>query len=221
MNIFYGVVAAILLVIIIFQGRNLIPRVFSFLMPGDRNLYFKDLSDSPGSPERDEMIRPVIEKLESLGFTRLGIMAEKAPLWGRESREISLASAADKIIASVGFRRNKPSYFLYTPFTGGEVVITAYNSFRDFFKDDFATAVVASGDLDEMMEVHKIQVQHFLEKGRTPFQDYSRDSVIKATNLYYSSPYPRRQLRIAGVINLLFFLVLVFLFVISARAAFF
>ena len=88
MNIFYGVVAAILLVIIIFQGRNLIPRVFSFLMPGDRNLYVQDLSACPGSPARAEMIRPVIVRLESLGFTRLGIMAEKHPSGAGEPGDI-------------------------------------------------------------------------------------------------------------------------------------
>jgi hypothetical protein len=219
MDIIFGIIAAILLVFLIFQGKSLVPRIISFLAPGDRKLYFEEFTQEPLGTERQETLRPVIEKLEILGFSMLGMMVEKPPLWAHETREIAMASASNKIFASIGLRRNNPSYFLYTPFAGGEVVITAHNSFRDYFKDDFATAVVNSGDLEEMLEVHKKQVENFIEKGRTPYQEYTRESFIRATNLYYSSPYPRKKLRVAGIINLLFFLFLIFLFAIFFRAA--
>jgi hypothetical protein len=213
MNIILLVLAFIFLIIIFFQFRNNLPRILSFLHPGDRHLYFEDNPQPPIEDIRREMIRPVIEKLEAVGFSQLGIMVDKPPLWAKGSREIALASPTRQVFASIGFRGLKPSYFFYTPFTGGQMIITAHNSFRDLNKDDFITTIVPSGEVAEMLETHKNQVEKFVSRGFTPYYDYSRDSVIQATNLYYNSPYPRRQLRIAGTINLLFMLICILIFV--------
>ncbi len=220
MNIILAVLALIFLIIVIFQFRTMVPRIISFMRPGERHLYFEDNPQPPIDEMRREMVRPVIEKLEALGFTQLGIMVDKPPLWAKGSREIALASSSRHTFASIGFRGLKPSYFLYTPFTGGQLAITAHNSFRDFAKNDFVTTVVASGDLEEMLETHKKQVEDFIARGFTPYRDYTRETVIEATNLYYNSPYPRRQLRVAGTINLLFVLVCFLIFIFLALGAF-
>jgi hypothetical protein len=210
--------AALLLVVIIFQIRSRIPQIISFFSPDNRKLYFQDNPDPPIDSIRQEMVKPTFEKLESRSFKQIGLMLEKPPLWARSSREMVLVSTDKKIIASVGFRGLKLSYFFYTPFQGGQVVVTAYNSFRNFHKDDFATAVVNSGDIDEMLEVHKNAVDNFIAKGYTPFNEYTREAVILATNQYYKSPYPRRQLFIAGITNSAFFLLSLLAFYIALRA---
>lgn len=219
MNAFFTILAALLLVFIVWQARTVLPRIVSFLLPVKRRLYFEDDLQKPVEAAKRETLRPVIEKLESLGFKPLGMMVEKFPLWAGVSREISMTSPAAKTIASLGFRRRKPSYFFYTPFTGGEVVITSYNSFRDFNKDDFVTTVVPSGEPAEMLEIHQKQVEKFIALGSVPFTEYTRESVIKATELYYDSLYPKQQLRIAGLFNLLFFIVCLFLLAILIRSA--
>jgi len=86
-------------------------------------------------------------------------------------------------------------------------------------RGDFATAVVNSGDIDEMLEIHKNAVDNFMEKGYIPFNEYTREAVILATNQYYKSPYPRRQLFIAGITNSAFFLLSLLAFFIALRAA--
>ena len=220
MNLFLLIPAIILLVIVIFQFRTLIPRILSFLQPGNRHLYFEDNPQPPIDELRREMIRPIIEKMEALGFKQLGIMVDKPPLWAKGTREITLASNDRKVFASVGFRSLKPSYFFYTPFSGGQVVITGHNSFRNFHKDDFVTSVFSEDDMGEMLAVHQNQVKEFVNKGFTPFGDYTRETVIEATNLYYRAPHPLRQLRIAGIINLLFILLCIFVCVILFLGAF-
>ncbi len=166
-----------------------------------------------------EMIKPYLEKLQASGFSQTGLMIEKPPLWSRSTRELVLVSPHDKIIASIGFRGLKLSYFLYTPFEGGQVVVTAHNCFRNFIKPDFMTSEIKSGDLDEMLESHKTDVADFVAKGYIPFKDYTREAVIRATNLYYKSAYPSKQLRIAGFTNGLFFLLSLFVLYLLIKGA--
>jgi hypothetical protein len=218
MNVFIWILTALLLLNIIFQVRSRIPQIISFFSPGNRKLYFQDSAQPPISDIHQEMVKPVFEKLEAQGFKQMGLMLEKPPLWARSSREMVLVAPEKKIIASVGFRGLKLSYFFYTPFKGGQVVITAYNSFRNFNKKDFATAVVNSGDIAEMLEVHKNAVDNFVASGFIPFDEYTHEAVISATIQYYKSPYPRRQLLIAGITNSAFFVLSVAAFIIALRS---
>lgn len=220
MNLFLLIPAIILLVFIIFQLRTLIPRILSFWAPGNRNLYFTDNPKPPIDEIQRQMVRPVIEKMESLGFKQLGIMVDKPPLWAKATREYTLASADRKIFASVGVRSLKPSYFFYTPFTGGQVVITGHNAFRNFRKDDFMTTVFSGEDMGEMLEMHRHGVEEFVNKGYTPIKDFTQETAIQATNQYYKSPYPRQQLRVAGVINLIFILFCIFICALYSAALF-
>jgi hypothetical protein len=217
MKVLYAILSLVLLVFIFYQGKMIFPRVVSFFRLGKRNFYFEDNLSKPEDESRRELVRPVIEKMEALGFKSLGVMLEKQPLWSRVTREIALASSQDKIFASIGFRHNEPSYFFYTPFTGGQVVITAYNAFRHSRKDDFATAVVSSGEPLEMLEEHKKMVKEFTDKGYTPFRDYNRDTLIEATNLYYASPNTRQQMRTAAMFSLFFWFICVMILVLFLR----
>ena len=210
-SIIFWILAALMLYFIIVQVRSRLPRLVSFFNPGSRNLSFQDRAEPPIDEIRQEMIKPVLEKLQALGFTQLGLMVEKTPLWGRGSRELVLVSAKDKIIATLALRGPVLSYYFYTPFEGGQVVVTAHNCFKNFVKPDFVTSEIKSGDLDEMLESHKKDVADFVSKEYVPFNEYTRESVIRATNLYYQSPYPSQQLRYAGGINVIFFLLCLFL----------
>jgi hypothetical protein len=219
MNILYAILSAVLLVFIVFQGKTILPRVVNFIRPGKRHFYFEDNLSEAKDEKRQELVRPIIEKMEALGFKSLGVMLEKQPLWAKTTREIALSSSQDKIFASIGFRHNEPSYFFYTPFTEGQVVITAYNAFRHFRKDNFVSTVVSSGEPSEMLEEHKKLVKEFIDKGYSPLQDYSRESLIDATNQYYQSPHTRQQMRTAATTSLLFWLICVLIFVLFLRGA--
>jgi hypothetical protein len=219
MTLVLWLLAALMLVFIVFQIRSRIPRIISFFTPGNRNLFFQEAPDPPIDQIHQEMIKPRVEKLEALGFTSIGLMLEKPPLWSKSSRELVLVSSEHKIIASIGFRGLKLSYFFYTPFEDGQVVVTAYNCFRNFIKPDFLTSEVKSGDLDEMLESHKKDVDDLVAKGYIPLKEYTRESVIRATNLYYKASYPSKQLRIAGVINSVFFFFSLLVFYLLVKAA--
>lgn len=206
MNILFWILAAVMLIFVIIQGRTFIPRIISFVFPQSRRLYFVDDSGAGLSANKQEIIRPVLTDIEALGFTQLGFMMDKPPLWAKGSREIVLASSTEKTFASIGLRRNKLSYFFYTPFNGGQVVITAYNAFRNNILPEFVTTVVYERGVEEMLNLHRKQVEEFRGKGFIPYQDYSRESLLKATRSFYNSPLPSRQLRTAGMINLLIYL---------------
>ncbi len=216
MNILYLVLGGLLLIFLIFRGPVFLRRVVLFLVPGKRNMSFNSAGIEQTSliTERQEKMQPIIDKLKAVGFTDLGVMVEKPRLGSRTTREYAMASKEQRIFASIWFQRDKIAYFFHTPFTGGEVVITAFNSFRDFFKDDFVTNVVASGDLTEMLAAHKDHVENFISKGYTPYTDYTQETFIQATNEYYKSPYPRQQMRTAGLFNLAILLITVFFIVI-------
>jgi hypothetical protein len=217
MSILYAIVSVVLLIFVIFQGKAILPRVTSFIRPGKRQFYFEDDLREGDDEMRREQVKPIIAKMEALGFKQLGVMIEKQPLWAKASREIALASSTDKIFVSIGFRHGQPSYFFYTPFTGGQIVITAFNAFRQFHKEDFVTAIVTSGEPAEMLEEHRKNVKELSDKGYSPFQQYSRETLIEATNLYYNSPHTRQQLRTAGMISLLFWVVCVLLLILFLR----
>jgi hypothetical protein len=210
-RVIFWILAALMLYFIIVQVRSRLPRLISFFIPGSRNLSFQDKVEPPIDELHRDMIKPVVDKLEALGFTQLGLMVEKTPLWGKGSRELVMVSSKDRIIAILGLRGPLLSYYFYTPFEDGQVVVTAHNCFKNFVKPDFVTSEIKSGDLDEMLESHQKDVADFVAKGYVPFHEYSRESVIMATNLYYQSPYPSMQLRYAGGINVIFFLLCLFL----------
>jgi len=220
MQILTAVLAIFILFFIIIQIRSRIPRIIAFFTPGRRAMLFQDDPHPPINVINLEMIRSTREKLQSLGFSELGIMLEKAPLWAKPSQELVMVSSQDKIIASLGLNGLKASYFLYTPFEGGQVVITAHNCFRNFYKSDFMTTEIKSGDLDEMLESHRKDVAGMIEKGQTPFRDYTRETVIEATRQYYRASYPKSQLRVAGVTNTLIFVISVLIFVMLVRSLF-
>jgi hypothetical protein len=182
-------------------------------------LYFSDEPEPQVDEIKQGMMQPLLEQLAARGFVRLGLMYEKGPLWSGATRELVLTSTAERTIASVGFRGLKLSYYFYTPFTGGQIVITACNSFRDFFKEDFVSEVVTSGEVEEMLEIHKKAVAGFEAKGYVPFNDYGREAVVQATQQYYRSPYPKRQLRVAGTVNALLFIFSVLLLALFLNAA--
>jgi hypothetical protein len=214
MNLIELIIPALLVIFIVFQARAIIPRVVSFLFPARRQLFFDDTLQNQSNLAHWDVVQPVAEKIESLGFNRLGILSEKPVLWGKGFREISLASKAVLSFASVGFRGYKPSYFFYTAFTDGQIVITSYNAFRKLNKPDLITTVVNKDDPAEMLDMHKKQVENQVSEGWIPFREYNREDAIKATQMYYNASYPKMQLRTAAISNLLFLAFLIFVLVL-------
>ncbi len=219
MNLFFVILSVVLFVFVVWQAKSIVPRLVMFFLPVRRRLYFEDSSVYPIDAAKQAALSPTIEKLQALGFSHLGMMVEKFPLWAGSSREMAMVSRGHKTIASLGFRRGQPSYYLYTPFERGEVVITSFNSFRDFKKDDFLVTVVPSGEPAEMLEVHEKNVAQFTSLGYVPFSDFSQEAVMRATDQYYDAPYPKQQLRLAGMLNLLFLVICLFLLAILVRGA--
>jgi hypothetical protein len=203
------IIPGVIIVLIILQGWTVIPRAYYLFRPGSRKFYFDDNPQVPIRETSREALGPVTERLAALGFTQLGLLIEKPPLWARGSRELSLASTEAKTIVSLGMRGLRPAYFFYTPFEEGQVLITAYNSFKNFKSEDFIITVVDTADLDEMMNIHKRKIEEFQQKGFRPFQTFDRDSVIRATYFYYASRRARRQLLIGGLASLGYMVLLV------------
>jgi hypothetical protein len=219
MSIFFTILAVLLAIIIIWQAKISLPRVASVFPGVKRHLNVE--ADLPKSTDDDKKsaIREVTEKLKTLGFSYLGVLAEKAPLWGGSSRELVMVSQTAKVFVYLGMRLGRPAYFFYTPFTGGEVVITAHNTFRNAHNERLVMTTIPSGEPAEMLALHRQQVEKFAEMGRTPFTEYSRESLIKGTLQYYESSAAKRQLRLAGAFNVLYLLICLFLLAILIKGA--
>ncbi len=220
MNIIYIVISIILLTFIVYQGRTILPRMAAFTGLAKRRFYFEDNLSGARDQVRREQMQPTIEKLEALGFIQLGVMLEKQPLWAGVTREIAMASSAEKIFVSLGFRHGQPSYFFYTPFTGGQMVITGYNSFRHYRRADFVSTVVTSGEPSAMLEEHKKLIGEFTDKGFTPYSNYNRETLVQATEAFYASTHTRGQLRTAASISFFFWVIVILIFVLFLQAAF-
>ncbi len=174
--------------------------------------YFKD-NDSTGVMEQ-KGVRDLVKKLKSMNFEYLGVKVEEPPLWKRSQEEVTLKSVEARAFASIGIKNRTIKYYFFTPFKEGKIVLTANSSFTEADNDEIIQSSVAGYEPKEILEIHKKSVASFVKRGFTPYEEYTRQSRIDAANLYYNSRLSRRQLRTAGAINFVFFLVFCFFLIL-------
>jgi hypothetical protein len=176
-------------ILVILGIREFLPRAVRLFRPNFRDVYFEednelDISDASVKEYVDECI----DKLRSLGFSPIGIRVEKPPIWGPAVKELTLVSAADHTFVCLFLDRKSLKYYFYTPFTGGEIVISAYSAYKNVKKDDILVYRANRNEVGEIFNIHKNNVQEFISKGCNPYKEYTWQSRIRATYTYYNSP---------------------------------
>lgn len=159
-----------------------------------------------------------LHRLEALGFSRLGIKAEKPPLRGTVYLEFSCVSIEDNAFASIVLdpRDGRPrSLYFYTPLTDGRFVLTRDGDFGlEIETQDASVKNVPSDDVSAVLASHEQRVQHFMQKGFVPRVGSGEQSRLEATHLYYASKYGRQSflrlfLRSGGLLFLMAILLLI------------
>jgi hypothetical protein len=98
--------------------------IFSFFPEKFRAYYDNDERIIQKFLQKDNVL-PIAEKLEALGFFKMGVNTAKLPLWGNKRREMMFASTHEHAFTSIIHVNYKTIYYFLTPFSGGQFVITA------------------------------------------------------------------------------------------------
>jgi hypothetical protein len=195
----------------------LLPRGLFLFRPSGFRYYFDDRPDTSMKTYFNSTVQDLSGKITALGFKEIGVRVEKFPLWGSRTEELVFASNNDRAFAAITVFRNTPTFHFITPFTGGQIVITSPGSFKNIDEEGFLSAS-ASGDSPEPAEVlakHKENVAAFVNKGYTPFKDYTRETRMEGAAIYYNSQPARSKARRVGLVTFIAFVVLMFPLVLS------
>ena len=153
----------------------------------------------------------ITEKLKALGFFQLGVKIEQRPLWGSIS-DLSLASNSAHTFASITVINSKTLYYFFTPFSGGQAVLTANDGFSTVNTADFIQSSVFAATPADLLAIHQRYVDEFLKKGFSPFSDYTQQTRLEATSLYYRINSVRKKMCTNGATYFILFLLFCFPF---------
>jgi hypothetical protein len=167
-----------------------VPKLTAFLRlarPGSIRSRFEDDDLDPSLFSRP--VQGLITELQSIGFRALGVKIEQPPMGGAV-RSLSFEAAEEKVFASiVGLDRVSPSYYFYTPFVDGAVVLTSCQEILQPVKTPtFIHQGFKGRTMDELLALHLKTVSTLTAAGHQPFAEYTRESRIQATDMYYANP---------------------------------
>src|SRR5438552_4156310 len=116
-------------------------------------------------------------------------MVEQQPM-GVAVRSLAFEAGEEKVFASiVGLDRANSSYYFYTPFVDGAVVLTSCQEILQPVKTGtFVHQGFKGRTMDELLALHLKAVSTMVAAGHQPFDKYTRDTRIQATDMYYANP---------------------------------
>lgn len=203
MSLFDLIMTIFALGMLIFGIIWLFPYSLLILWPSPRCWFDKNF-DRPVTSKKQETMRQLEEQIEGLGFRRLGIKVEKR-LWLRATRLMDFASVQSRSFASIYVQKDKIKYYFFTPFSGGQMVLTANHVLLPATSGETLISSVP-GPPNELLSLHQDRVQSLCAKGFDPYKEYTKETRLKATEQYYKSDLVRKQMRLAGWICLLLFM---------------
>ena len=212
MNIGYWVIMSPVFIISIIGIWYFLPRCIYLFRPSATQSHFRE-RPSAKIVERED-VQKLISELKANNFEYIGIKVEKPLLWRPLVEEVSLRSIEAQTFASIFINKRKARYYFFTPFTEGQIVLTTNSSFPIVNNDEIIQSRVALDEPKQVLTIHRNCVDLFIEKGHTPFKEYTKQTRIDATNMYYGSNFVRKHMRTLGVISLIFFLVSCLFFIL-------
>jgi hypothetical protein len=184
-----------LVILVIFTGLDAIPIILFSLNPDTMRYGFDDPAAEQEQLSRSAELREWIGRLKDMGFSPLGIKAERLPLWGRTFREAALVSRPAETYASITLHPHgiPASLYFFTPLENGGMVFTRDNRFgREAESVALSVKNVPSKDFREIMESHERRLRIFLDRGMRPLVGSTQQARIEATGLFYNSAYARQ-----------------------------
>ncbi len=148
----------------------------------------------------------LVEQLKTLGFSPIGVKVEQRLLWG-SIRDLSLTSNRAYAFASITVINSKTLYYFFTPFTGGQAVLTANDGFPAVHTEDFIQSTANTVTPSELLAIHQRYVDEFRKKGFVPFSEFNQQTRLEATSLYYKISSVRGRMRKNGATYLIFLVI--------------
>jgi hypothetical protein len=185
-------------------ARAALPRIVLLVKPTALRWEFEEGSEALQGQVGTAEIRELMERLRQLTFTPLGVKIEYLP-FGSKIREFALGSREAKSFASILLVKHLPRlyYYYYTPFEDGAVVLTANGLFRPTERAEYIISVIPGATPRELLVMHKEAVDKLIDTGHRLFRDYTRESRLEATGLFYASSHSKRRMRFTGLASLL------------------
>jgi hypothetical protein len=206
------VVASPLLIILIFTVWYFFPFCIFVFSPSAIRSYFKE-DDSCQIMERED-VQQLTNELKTLGFEYMGIKVEKFPLWKSSSEQVSFSSIDTISFATIYIQRKKIVYYFLTPFSEGHLVLTSNSLFQPISTDELVQSSIAFSEPKDLLNAHKKIAASLIEKGYSPFQEYSKQTRLKATNMYYQSTPIKNQMRNSGILSLSMIIIVAIFFLL-------
>jgi hypothetical protein len=209
-----------LVILLVFFAIDAIPTILFVMNPESMRYSFDDPAAEQERLSRSVELREWIGRLREMGFSSLGIKAERLPLWGKTFREAALVSRTADTYASIVLRPdgNPASLYFYTPFENGGMVFTRDNTYgREAESEQVSVRNIPSRDFREIMDSHEKRLRVFLDRGWRPRIGSGQQARIEATEFFYKSAYARRPgIYLAAPAIPFFFLLIVILLAAAA-----
>jgi hypothetical protein len=181
------------ILVVILGAREFLPKAIRLFRPKLQDVYFEEDHHLELPDDLKEEVENCVNKLKTKGFSPIGTRIEKSLIWGSPQRELNLVSEADHIFACVYVERKMLKYYFYTPFSDGGIVISSFLAYKNRDKNGLCIYASKKDDLEEILNTHKMNVRNFIEKGFIPYKEYTWQSRLKATYLYYKNPFIRKD----------------------------
>ena len=147
--------------------------------------------DSPPSSVRAR----AREQLETLGFTRLGVLHQRGPLGALTAASDTYASAAAATaFADVTEARPGPRVVFFTPFTGGAAVVTENARRRSISTSSVLAGGLPDAPLSDVHAAHQVAVRRFSQRHGAPAVTPDLAGRVAAARAWYDGP-GRREIR--------------------------
>ena len=190
--------------IILPMARGALRQMVLLVTPTAIQCEFEEGSEALVGEAGSEGVCELLERLRQLAFTPLGIKVELQPL-GSKFRELALASREAKSFASILVVKHLPRlyYYYYTPFEDGAIVLTANGLFRSTELPDYIISAIPGTTPRELLLFHKADIDKMIDAGHRPFSEFTQESRVDATGLFYRSIHSKRRMRLASFLGLL------------------
>jgi len=142
------------------------------------------------------------EELAPLGFRRLGVHVERAPL-ARGELAYDFVHDAERTWATAIVPGEEARLYLLTPFEGGSFVRTADHKVASFDRDgECLSGGMVGADPEHLFATHRRRVERMKAAGRAPQVDLSLEARVKAADRWFSG-FGAHELRVRNLNGLL------------------
>ena len=171
-------------------------------LPGALLCLFPSLMRARGEDESwpkvdRELFGRMEEELKPLGFARLGVHVERAPLHrGRVAYDF--VHEGERTWATAWLAGEEVRLSLVTPFDGGGFVVTCDHRVLSQDRPGCLAGGMPGAQPEQLLGAHRRRVEGFREAGRAIPVDFSLEARVRAANAWYVG-YGARELRLRNL----------------------